>query len=303
MSLETVGILSPGHMGHTVGRVLGSHGLRVIACLEGRSERTRSLAKRAGIADVGTYEALVREADVIMSILVPAQAKRAAQVVARAISEAGVEVVYADCNAIAPQTVRQIGELITEAGGRFVDASIIGPPPSQGRRTRFYASGPHVSAFEELSGFGLEVVALGGQIGQASAIKMCYAALTKGLTAICAELLTAAELLGVSQALKRELQTSQTTLYERMERQLPGMPMRSRRWVGEMEEIARTFEGVGLPPGTYAGAADVYRFVGGTELAELTPEDAGPHPALAEVISALASYLPQVAGEADEAAA
>jgi 3-hydroxyisobutyrate dehydrogenase-like beta-hydroxyacid dehydrogenase len=291
ISLKTVGILSPGDMGHTVGQVLGSHGLRVITCLQGRSERTRALADRANIADVPTYQALVQEADVVLSILVPAQALRAAQVVAQAISETKADLVYADCNAIAPQTACQIGDVIAGAGGCFVDASIIGPPPREKGRTRFYASGPHVSAFEELAHFGLNVISLGEQIGQASAIKMCYAALTKGLTALCTELLTAAQVLGVFQPLKQEFQKSQSVLYERMERGLPRMPMKSRRWVGEMEEIAKTFEQVGLTPHILAGAADMYRLVGQTELAERAPEDDDPFPTLVQMLSVLAGHL------------
>ena len=291
MMLKTVGILSPGDMGHTVGQVLSSHGVRVITCLQGRSERTRVLAARAGVVDVLTYQALVKEADILLSILVPAQAQQAARVVAQAISETNADLVYADCNAVAPQTVRQIGDVIAGAGGRFVDASIIGPPPRKKGTTRFYTSGPHAGDLVTLSEFGLDVVVLGEQIGLASAIKMCYAALTKGLTALCTELLTAAKVLGVSQALEQEFRWSQPMLYERMERGLPRMPMKSRRWVGEMQEIARTFEQVGLTPKVLAGAADMYRFVGATHLAERTPEDTDPLPTLPQMISTLAGYL------------
>jgi 3-hydroxyisobutyrate dehydrogenase-like beta-hydroxyacid dehydrogenase len=291
MRLKTAGILSPGDMGHTVGQVLGSHGLRVITCLQGRSERTRSLARRAHIANVPTYQALVNEADIILSILVPAQAAQAAQLIAQAVSETKAELIYADCNAIAPQTTCQIDEMITDAGGIFVDTGIIGPPPRKEGLTRFYASGPHVDTFEELTQFGLDVIVLGEQIGQASAIKMCYAALTKGLAAMCTELLTAAEILGVSQALKQEFQLSQSPLYEHMEQQLPIMPMKSRRWIGEMEEIAKTFDHVGLTPKILAGAADIYRFVGETDLAERTPEDSSPLPTLTQMFSILASHL------------
>ena len=291
MQLETVGILSPGDMGHTVGQVLGSHGLRVITCLQGRSEQTRSLAERAHIADVLSYQALATQADIVLSILVPAQACQAAEAVARAISETGTDLVYADCNAIAPQTARRIDDMITEAGGRFVDASIIGPPPRRAGTTRFYASGPHAHALAQLAEFGLDVIVLGDGTGQASAIKMCYAALTKGLTALCTELLTAAEVLGVFQSLEAEFQLSQAALYERMERGLPRMPMKSRRWVGEMEEIAKTFAQVGLTPKMLSGAADMYRFVGATHLAERTPEDPAPFPTLPEMLSDLVSYL------------
>lgn len=291
MSLHTVGLLSPGAMGHAVGQRIGSHGLRVITCLQGRSARTRALAEQGGIADVGSYQALVSQADLLLSIMVPAQAKSAAQVVAQAIEETGADLVYADCNAIAPQTARAIGDLVTEAGGRFVDASIIGGPPTGDTGPRLYASGPHVSVFQELTHFGLNVIPLGDEVGHASAIKMCYASLTKGSTALCAELLIAAKVLGVLEPLTREFQSSQPALYARMERGVPAVPTKSRRFVGEMEEIAKTFEHVGLSPKMPAGAADVYRLIGQTDLADRTPEDPSPSPTLDEVLSILAGAV------------
>ena len=291
MPLKTVGILSPGDMGHTVGDVLGAHGLRVITCLAGRSKRTHELAKQAGIDDVPTYQALVNEADTILSILVPAQAKNAAQMVAEALDGTDTDLVYADCNAVAPQTANQLDAIITDAGGRFVDASIIGPPPRNPGATRFYASGPHVSAFEELSDFGLDIRGLGEEIGQASTIKMCYASLTKGLTALSTVLLTAAEAMGVSDALREEFQLSQSALYERMERGLPTMLPKARRWIGEMEEIASTFAHVGLTPKIHEGAADTYRFISKTSLADLNPEDKDAFPSLVAMIENLAEAL------------
>ncbi len=119
---------------------------------------------------------------------------------------------------------------------------------------------------------------------------MCYAALTKGSSALFIELLTAARALGVSEALAREFQNSQAAMVARMGR-LPGVPMKSQRWVGEMEEIAKTFESVGLTPQILTGAADMYRFVGGTHLADRTPEDAEPLPSLEEMIAVLAEHL------------
>ena len=196
MSLQTVGLLSPGDMGHVVGNVLVTHGLRVITCLQGRSERTRALAEKGKIEDVPTYQALVNESQMILSIMVPAEAKGASQAVADVLAKTDTDLTYVDCNAIAPQTTRQLSEIVTTAGGRFVDASIIGPPPRKPGATRFYASGVHVGDFGVLKQFGLDVRPLGERIGLASGIKMCYASLTKGLTALCTELLTAAELLG-----------------------------------------------------------------------------------------------------------
>ena len=289
-TIQTVALLSPGDMGHSVGQTLVEHGMRVITCLQGRSERTRGLAAAAGIADVPTYGDLVQEADLLLSILVPAQAKVAAGRVARAVTETGARLVYADCNAIAPRTACQIGDVLMATGVSFVDASIVGGPPRGESSPRFYASGPDTSAFEALSGYGLHVVIIGQEIGLASAIKMCYAALTKGSSALYIELLTAARALGVDQALARELENSQAAAYQRMQG-LPGVSMKAHRWVGEMEEIAKTFEDVGLTPKMLAGAADVYRLLGSTSLADRTPEDAGPLPLLEEMIGVLAERL------------
>jgi len=289
--IETVGIISPGDMGHVVGQVLHAHGLRVITSLQGRSRRTKTLADQANIEDVGTLQNLVAEADLILSILVPAEAVSAAHQVAQAIRATNKALLYVDCNAIAPQTVRQIETIISAAGGRFVDASIIGPPPRKPGATRFYASGPHTADFAALGAFGLAIIPLDGESGQASALKMCYAALTKGLTALGTELLVAAAALGVSEALDQELQGSQPVLYDLFKRQLPSMPPKARRWVGEMEEIAQTFAQIGLTPQILAGAADMYRFVGQTELADRTPEDQSLPPALVQMVTQLANHL------------
>jgi 3-hydroxyisobutyrate dehydrogenase-like beta-hydroxyacid dehydrogenase len=289
-SKPVVALLSPGDMGHSVGQVLVENGLRVITCLQGRSDRTRGLAAQAGIEDVESYAEMVREAGLLLSILVPAQAPRAAGRVAHALRETGSDLVYVDCNAIAPQTVRAIGDEIAAAGGQFIDASIVGGPPRGGSGPRFYASGPDVGAFEALADYGLHVVVLGDEIGQASAIKMCYAALTKGSAALMIELLTAAMSLGVSDALAEEFEKSQPAMWTRMQR-LPGVPMKSRRWVGEMEEIATCFAGVGMTPRILGGAADMYRLIGATRLADRTPEDTDPLPSLDEMVAALVAYL------------
>jgi 3-hydroxyisobutyrate dehydrogenase-like beta-hydroxyacid dehydrogenase len=289
-TIQTVALLSPGDMGHSVGQTLVEHGMRVITCLEGRSERTRGLAAEAGIADVPTYGDLVREADLLLSILVPAQAVNAAGAVAQVVTETGARLAYADCNAIAPGTVCQIGDILTASGVTFIDASIVGGPPRGESRPRFYASGPDAAAFEALADYGLHVVVIGEEIGLASALKMCYGALTKGSSALYIELLTAARALGVDEALAREFEGSQAAMLQRMQG-LPGVSMKSRRWVGEMEEIDKCFEGVGLAPSMFAGAAEVYRLLGSTSLADRTPEDTDPLPLLEEMIGVLVEQL------------
>ncbi len=288
--MNTVGILSPGDMGHTVGQRLREHGLRVIAHLADRSGRTRQLAAKAGIEEVTSYEALVKDADIVLSILVPAQAATAAQMVASALNKTGADLLFADCNAIAPQTTRRIGKVVEDAGGHFVDASIIGPPPRRDGTTRFYASGAQAEKLARLNEFGLDIPVVSERVGDASAVKMCYAGLTKGLTALCTELLVAAEALGVRGALFDEYRTSQAAMLQRIEGGLPGMPPKSRRWVGEMEEIAATMASVGLTPKFHQAAADMYRFVGGTSLADRTPEEPDA-PSLEEMLQVLVDVL------------
>ncbi|HEX2034976.1 MAG TPA: DUF1932 domain-containing protein [Chloroflexota bacterium] len=293
MAIRAVGVMSPGDMGHAIGNVLRHGGLQVITCLRGRSARTAALAAEAGIADVGSDEALVQQADVVLSVLVPSEAPALAARLAAAVRATGAHPLIADCNAIAPQTVRQIAVPLSAAGARFVDAGIIGGPPRPGQAgPRIYASGEYAPELAQLTPYGLDVRVMGTEIGQASGLKMCYAALTKGLTALSTELLVAARALGLHGALHAELQQSQPQLLGAMERQVPGMPPKAYRWVGEMEEIAATFEAVGLTPKILQGAAELYRFVGRTPLAEETPENRRRGQSLQEVVDILAESLP-----------
>ncbi|WP_201362504.1 NAD(P)-dependent oxidoreductase [Dictyobacter formicarum] len=273
MDIQTVGILSPGDMGHAIGTVLKQAGLRVISCLQDRSTRTRELARKAGIVDVETDEALVREADIVLSVLVPAQAVATAGRIAKAVRATGSRPLFADCNAISPRTMQAINQLVTDAEADIVDIGIIGGPPrSKDAGTRLYASGPRAAEVAALNNYGLNIRVLGDQIGQASGLKMCYASLTKGLTALATEALTAGQALGIGEALTSELQQSQATLLSMIERQISGMPPKAYRWVGEMEEIAQTFGDLGLPPQMLQGAANVYHLVEQTELGSEIPE-------------------------------
>ena len=178
-----------------------------------------------------------------------------------------------------------------DAGSRFIDAGIIGSPPRKEGTTRFYASGPDVEVFAELGRYGLDVRPLGLEIGQASGIKMCYAAFTKGTTALTTTLLTVAHSMGLYEPLVQEFQKSQGDRYRTMERQLPTMPPRAHRWIGEMEEIAQTFADAGLTPKFHQAAADMYRFVASTPLAEETPETRDRDRSLTQVIDMLAANL------------
>src|SRR5262245_19611971 len=142
MKIKSVGLMSPGDMGQAVSVQLKAKGLNVYTGLEGRSERTRALAREAGLIDVGSVARLVEECDVVLSIMDPGAAVAFAQVVADALRATGRHTLIVDCNAIAPDTVHEIADLIERAGGRFLDAGIIGPPPRGKATTHLYASGP-----------------------------------------------------------------------------------------------------------------------------------------------------------------
>src|ERR1700736_2063812 len=151
----TIGIISPGDMGHALGAVLVQHGLRVLTNLQGRSPRTVALATQAGMTDVGDDETLVREADLLLSVLVPAQALALAERLAAAVRATRSELLFADCNAVSPRTIKAIECLLSEAGAEVVDVGIIGAPPRAGRaETRLYASGPG-AALAILGEYGL----------------------------------------------------------------------------------------------------------------------------------------------------
>lgn len=269
---KTIAILSPGDMGHAVGRVLAGAGHEVVTSLDGRSNRTRALAQSAGIADLGSLDEVVDAADLMLSILVPAEAEPLAVSVAAAIRRSGKANVLADCNAVSPTTSLRMESAVTGAGGRYIDASIIGPPPGKGDAPRFYTSGPHAALMQPLDGAGIAVRDLGPKTGAASAIKMCYAGYTKGTSALSIGVLSLAQRLGVAEELDREFSESQAEGLARMEKEIPGLPVKARRWVGEMEEIADTFRAVGLPSGFHQASAAIYTLMGETAFANETPE-------------------------------
>ena len=291
MALRTIAILSPGDMGHGIGAALGRSGFDVITCLAGRSARTHQLAQQGGFRIVSTLDELVVEADIVLSILVPAQAECVAQTVARVISTQRVDTPFVDCNAIAPQTTQRIEQQIVNAGASFIDGSIIGPPPGRGLPPRLYVSGQGAHALSAVDCDEITVKVMGDRVGDASSIKMCYAALTKGTATLQVALLTAARALGVDVALTAELAASQESVLRQMHASIPALPANAHRWIGEMEEIAATFDSVGLSPGFHQGAAAVYRLLGQTEFARENPESVDIERTLEATIDAMVTLL------------
>jgi 3-hydroxyisobutyrate dehydrogenase-like beta-hydroxyacid dehydrogenase len=287
---KTIAIVSPGDMGHGVGARLRERGLRVLYCPAGRSKRTCSLAEEAGLEAVPSYNDLVSQADIVLSIVVPAAAKSAAEEIARALQATSINLLYADCNAIAPQTAREVQHIITSAGSPFVDASIIGGPPRGDYTPRIYVAGDVNKELAFLNEYGLNMIHFSDRIGDASALKMCFASMTKGSTALYLTLMTGARALGVYDTLMEEFSQSQPSRIQSLQR-LPGVMTKARRFVGEMEEMDRTYSSVGIDPNMLKGAAEIYRLLGNTSLADRVPEDTSPLPSLEETLDTILSFM------------
>jgi len=273
----TIGVLHPGEMGSAVAAVAAAGGARLVWAAEGRTGATRRRAEAAGLEDVTTLPALLRASDVVLSVCPP----HAAVDVARAVAGHRFGGIYVDANAIAPATARDIGRLVERAGGAFVDGGIVGPPPQRAGTTRLYLAGgaaPRVAA--PFAGTVLEAVVLDGPPGAASALKMAYAAWTKGSAALLIAIRALAAAEGVDAALVREWQRSQPDVPERSEAAVRANARKAWRFVGEMEEIAAAFAAAGLPDGFHRAAADVYQRLAAYK-------DAATPPALAEVAEAL----------------
>ena len=254
MAAATVGLLHPGEMGAAVGAVLRGRGDRVVWASKGRTAETRERAEEAGLEDAGSVEELVRRSDVILSVCPP----HAALEVAGAV--AGFKGVFVDANAIAPGTAREVEAVIAAGGGDCVDGGIVGAPPRAAGTTRLYLSGPEAESVARLfTGSVVDARVLPGEVGTASALKMTYAAWTKGTAALLLAIGELARAEGVEPALHEEWRISLPDLPERSQRAARSAHAKGWRWVGEMEEIAATFEAAGLPDGFHRAAAEVYR--------------------------------------------
>ena len=272
MMVNTVAIMSPGDMGHAVGQVLSESGIDVITCTDGRSQRTKNLAEMAGLRQVATLEDMVIQADLVLSIMVPSKAMSFVREISPHFESSKTPTYFADCNAVSPQSALAMAEVINQAGGKFIDGGIIGTAPTKGDTPRFYVSGPDASVVMELDGRGIIVKAIGNKVGQASGIKMCYAALTKGTNTLHVALLTAASRMGLTDDLRKEFEFSQKSHLAAMEKGISRLPANAHRWIGEMEEIAATFENLGVTPNFHKGAAEIYKMLNSTPFAKESPE-------------------------------
>jgi 3-hydroxyisobutyrate dehydrogenase-like beta-hydroxyacid dehydrogenase len=250
MTQPAIGLLHPGEMGAAVGKALRDRGHTVLWASTSRSAETVARAEQAGLEDVGTVMELSRASTVVLSICPP----HAALGVARSVG--WFEGLYIDANAVSPSTAREIATLVS----RFVDGGIVGPPPVEAGSTRLYLSGSSADEAAALfAGTTLEPRVVSADPGAASAVKMAYAAWTKGTAAMLLSIRALARAEHVESALLDEWQLSQRELLDRSASAARSAGRKGWRWVAEMEEIASTFASVGLPDGFHLAAAEVFR--------------------------------------------
>ena len=256
----TVAVIAMGEMGSGVAARLVERGAVVRTSLAGRSSASAERAKAAGVELAADDLALVSGADFVLSIVPPARAGELAQRLLPPIQASGGQVVFVDCNAIAPQTVKAIAEPFQAAGLAFVDAGIVGGAPDPtGYNPRIYASGPRAGDFARLAGLGLDIPVLSDRIGDASALKMAYAGTTKGGHAVMMAMMLGAARAGVAEAFAAEMKSSQAGRLEAAVRQAPVVLRKAYRWDGEMEEIAKFLLPETGGAGLFHGAAQLYR--------------------------------------------
>lgn len=287
MSFRTIAILSPGNMGAGIGKYLARNGYRVVTCLAGRSDFTRKKAADCGFHDSGSMEALVKESDLVLSILPPANAVEIAEATAAAMKKTSAKPPFADCNATSPQTARQLQRIIEGAGARFIDVGIIGATPTDKTSPELCASGPDAALLDELNGKGVSIVKVGDEIGAGSAIKICNGAWNKGAFAMYTAIMLAAEHYGFSDYLRKRLPGSQAGTVDKLDSAIVRLPALSGRYIGEMEQVAETFESIGLPGGFHQASAELFRMLNASSLARQRREEINPNQTTLDTLKTL----------------
>jgi L-threonate 2-dehydrogenase len=252
-----IAILSPGAMGSAISARLVEHGARVLTSLDGRSAATVERAREAGMEDVSAKA--IATADLILSIVPPGEAVALAKELATHLSQSYHKPVFIDCNALSPKTKTHVALTLAETGCDFIDGAILGAPPQPGEKgPRLYVSGERSGRASVLRALGLDLRLIDGPIGAAAALKMSYAGVSKGLTAIGVAMLLAASRSGCSRSFYQELGESLPQLLARFETGIPDMYPKAYRWVAEMREIAVFLSEDKAAATIFEGAAQLY---------------------------------------------
>ena len=247
MAFQKIAIMSIGEMGFHWAKLLKGHGVEVLTYDKDRGEVSRKRAENAGVKSVPSMAALVGEAELIVSIVVPFAAKRVAAKVAKAVVKAGRrDLLYLDANAISPMTADAIAKTLVPAEVNFVDGCIIGAAARMGKGTIVYVSGPNATRLRDLEAFDIPIKVLGPSTNQASAFKVVYAGLTKGLQALFCELLMGARSFGLLNEIRAQYEESFPGLLDKVSSSIVGLRLHAGRRAEEMDELKRTFDHHGM---------------------------------------------------------
>jgi 3-hydroxyisobutyrate dehydrogenase-like beta-hydroxyacid dehydrogenase len=252
--MKTIALLHPGNMGSTIGACAATSGARVLWASAQRSAASRKRAEQAGLIDAGDLAAAVRQSDIVLAVCPPEFATE----IAASVAAQRFQGIYVDANAVSRATAEEIAKIVTKAGASFVDGGIIGSPVKQAGTTRMYLSGEKAAEIAQLfSASMLDARSIGAVPGEASALKVVYAAWTKGTDALILAIRALAAHEGVDHALLEEWKISQPALENKCLRAAAVAVPKMWRYVGEMREIAEAFEAAGLPNGFHNAAAEV----------------------------------------------
>ena len=258
MAFQKIGIMSIGEMGFHWAKLLKSHGVEVLTYDKDRGEVSRKRAANAGVKSLASMNALVKEAELIVSIVVPFAAKKVAAKVANAAQKTGrKDLLFLDANAISPMTADAIASVLAPADVNFVDGCIIGGASRMGKGTMVYVSGPDAARMQGLEAFNIPIKILGAKTNQASAFKVVYAGLTKGLQGLFCELLMGARKFGLLNEIRSQYEESFPGLLDKVSGSIIGLRIHAGRRAEEMDELRRTFNTHGLKSFMAPGAQKV----------------------------------------------
>jgi len=268
MSFEQIGILNVGEMGYHWARLLRSHGATVLTYARDRSDVTRQRCENAQVEQLESLEALVGRADVIVSIVIPSAALDVARRVGAAALKVGREgLVFVDANAISPMTAGAIEAQLKPAGVGFVDGCIIGSAQRL-EKASVYVSGPGAERLQDLGAFGLSIRVLGEKVAQASAFKVVYAGLTKGLAGLLTELLMGAKRFDLLDEILDRYEESFPGLTQKVGGGITSLPLHAGRRSEEMAELAETFRHFGLNPIVTPSIEGILKSIAALELGQ-----------------------------------
>ena len=251
-----IGVLGLGHMGSGVAADLKASGFDVVSTVEGRSERTRERAERAGVRLLPTLSEVVAACDTFLSIVAADQAEPLADAV---IAVLDGPLRFVECNSITPSKVLRIAQRMEAAGATFSDGGIIGPPPGGRSKTRLYVSGPASGVLLSLQSERMSVIRLGDSLSQATEMKVLFSAANKGVTALLVNILAAAKRVGLMDRVIGELDASRPGLVDCVRSAGPGLVDKAARWAIEMEDVSEGLIGMQVSGGYHATAAEDYR--------------------------------------------